>query len=390
MRVSARAPAFALAIATSLGLVLSAPFVGQIRSEIRRAFPGEYLAILAGAAALGLLLALVAAAWRIRDRRLARYGAITLGILIAAGYSLATASESAERNAVERFHFLQYGLITLLFYRAWRPLEDGGILLLPVLAGLTVSAAEEWLQWFIPNRVGEINDVLLNLVAIACGLLFSLGVDPPIRLDLALSSRSRRQVAGVGIATLLALALFFHVVHLGYALTDAEVGAFTSRYSHETLAALQKERTARWAVEPPPTQVVRLSREDQYLSEGMEHVRERNELWTAGDIRGAWLENRILEKYYAPVLQTPTHEGAGHRWPDAQRADAQVRASAEPNSGGFVSAAYPYRVYAWSKLAFWLAVAGLAAAIWWVGIAGSARREIYSRGRTVESRDTLR
>ncbi len=135
-----------------------------------------------------------------------------------------------------------------------------------MLAGLIVSAAEEWLQWFIPNRVGEINDVLLNLVAILCGLLFSLGIDPPQRLTLSTLPDTRRRLARLSIAALGALAVFFHVVHLGYVVTDPEIGTFTTRYSPQRLAFLQDERAARWATTPPPTTLVRLSREDQYLT----------------------------------------------------------------------------------------------------------------------------
>lgn len=354
---------FTLAIVTAVALVLSAPFVGQLRGAVRTAFPGHYLLIVAGAAALGLAAALASAAWRIRDRRAARYGIIGLALVIAVSYSVATASEFPERNAVERFHFLQYGLITFLFYRAWRPLEDGGVLILPVLAGVIVSAAEEWLQWFIPNRVGEIDDVLLNLVAIVCGLFFSLGIDPPHRLTRSLMPDTRRRLAGLAIAALGALAVFFHVVHLGHAVTDPEIGTFTTRYSLEQLTTLQDDRRARWATTPPPTVLVRLSREDQYLTEGMEHVRERNELWAAGDIDGAWVENRILEKYYAPVLHTPSHEGAGHLWPDGQRADAQTRAATEEPRLAFVSAAYPYEIYTWPWVTFWIGVLLVAALV---------------------------
>ncbi|MEX2662233.1 MAG: VanZ family protein [Vicinamibacterales bacterium] len=350
---------FLLPTAVAAALVLSAPFVGQIRSAVRREFPGQYLLILAGAAAIGLAVALAAAVWRISDRKAQRYGAIALAILIAATYSLAMATEFPERNAVERFHFLQYGLITFLFYRAWRPLGDVSILVLPVLAGLIVGSVEEWFQWFIPNRVGEMNDVFLNLVAIVTGLLFSLGVDPPPRLA-ALAPGSRRRIVRLAIAALLTFAAFFHVVHLGSNVTDDEIGTFTSRFNAERLLALQAGRAATWASAPPPTTLVRLSREDQYLSEGLEHVQARNELWTAGDVRGAWFENRILEKYYAPVLDTPTHAGPGHRWDAVQRLDAEQRAG---GPGGFVSEAYPYRLYAWPPLVFWTGVLLLIAAI---------------------------
>ena len=386
-RVLATGP-FVLAIAAAAALVLAAPFVGQIRSAVRVAFPGQYLFILTGVAALGLLAALASAVYRIRDRRLVRFGLIAIAIFVAVAYSLWNTTPSAERNAVERFHFLQYGLIAFLFYRAWRPLQDAGVIVLPVLAGLIVSAAEEWLQWFIPNRVGEINDVLLNLVAIVCGLIFSLGIEPPKELRLAVSADTRRRIARLAIAAVGAVAIFLHIVHLGHVVKDGEIGEFTTRFSPERLAALQKERAARWAVAPPPRTLVRLSREDQYLTEGMEHVRERNELWEDGNIRGAWLENRILEKYYAPVLRTPTHEGAGHAWPDAQRADAEARAATADRTG-FSSSAYPYRILPWSKPLFWTVVALLAGWLAWIGgvVNGGAR---HTAATAVGPRDNLR
>ena len=383
-------PPFIVAIVTAASLVLSAPFVGQIRSALRSAFPGQYLVILAAAATLGLAAALGSAAWCIRDRRAARYGLIGLAIAIAVAYSLWNTSPSAERNAVERFHFLQYGLIAFVFYRAWRPLGDSGVVVLPILAGLIVSAAEEWLQWFIPNRVGEINDLLLNLVAIICGLLFSLGVDPPRHLRLALHRDTKRRVASLGIAALVAVAVFVHIVHIGHVIVDPAIGRFTTRFSAERLEALQAERAARWAAAPPSRTVVRLSREDQYLTEGMEHVRERNDRWAAGDIRAAWFENGILERYYAPVLDTPTHEGSGHAWPEAQRADAAARAGAAATAADFVSAAYPYRIVPWSKPLFWAVISVVAGLIARFGglIRPAATR--HRRPDAIEPRDTLR
>jgi hypothetical protein len=277
------------------------------------------------------------------------------------GYSAYRAGPFPEANAVERFHFLQYGLITFLFYRVWRPLGDGGTILLPVLAGLIVGTVEEWFQWFIPVRVGELNDIFLNLVAIGTGLLFSSAVDPLERMPRGLNPGSRQRVARLAAVTLAVLALFIHVVHLGSWINDPEAGTFASRYTRDQLLAQQEERAVRWAATPPPTHIVRLSREDQYLTEGIQHVRERNEQWMKGNIAAAWLENRILEKYFAPVLTTATHEGPPHAWPAEQRSDAQGRA-ASVVSNDYVSDAYPLRIYSWPKTVFlpmMLAVCGL-------------------------------
>jgi VanZ family protein len=354
MRERLRPGAFALATGVSVLLVLSAPFVGQLRSEIRRAFPGQYVNVVGGLIAVGLLAAFAAAFLKIRDHRRQRYGAIAMALLVAVAYSAYRAGPNPESNAVERFHFLQYGLITFLFYRAWRPLGDLSIFLLPVFAGLIVGTVEEWFQWFIPNRVGEMADIALNLVAIASGLLFSVGVEPPSGWR-GLPPASRARVGRLASLSLLVFAMFFHVVHLGHVVEDA-AGSFTSRFSRERLLELQSARAERWRSSPPPTTLVRLSREDQYLTEGIQHVRERNRLWGEGDVAGAWRENQILETFYEPVLDTPTHEGReGHRWPPGQRADAESRAS-PVSAGGYVSQAYPSRIYTWSPAAFWTVV----------------------------------
>jgi VanZ family protein len=362
-RRSAQPGRLLLAIPVAAGLILSAPFVGQVRGYIRQAFPGHFVLVVGGLIAAGLLAAIAAAVVRIRDHPGLRYGAIVAAILIAAVYATFRAGENPESNVVELFHFLQYGLVTFLFYRAWRGQSDLSILILPVLAGLIVGTLEEWLQWFIPNRVGEMNDVLLNLVAIGCGLLFSMALDPPDRRPAALGASSRRWVGSIACVALLVFAAFFHVVHLGYVVHDEEAGEFMSRYSRYALSDLQRRKSSEWQTNPPPVRLVRLSREDQYLTEGIQHVRWRNRLWASGDVRAAWLENRILERYFAPVLDTPTHEGAGHRWPAEQRADAAARSGGATNVAPYISAAYPYRLYAWPRSGFWLAVAIVTAAI---------------------------
>jgi hypothetical protein len=359
--VRLRAAPFLLAVLVAVAVVLSAPFMGQLRAWLRATFPGNFVLIVGAIGATILLAALVSAARRIRERRAQRYGAIVAALGIATVYSAWNAGTNPESNAVERFHFLEYGLISFLFYRAWRPLGDVSIVLLPTLAGLIVGTAEEWLQWFIPNRVGEINDIFLNLVAIFCGLMFSLAVLPPERFSWSLRASAPR-VARLAAVTVLAVAVFVHVLHFGYTIADDEAGTFMSRYTGAELAAIQAEKAAEWRTNPPPLVLQRLSREDQYLSEGLAHVRLRNMAWAAGDYAAAWCENRILEKHFVPVLDTPTYAGpSGHRWPVEQRADAEARMK----SGGPVTytSPYPYRILTWNRTRFWSAVVAAIAAL---------------------------
>jgi hypothetical protein len=114
------------------------------------------------------------------------------------------------------------------------------------------------------------------------------------------------------------------------------------------------------------------------MTEGVTHVQERNEQLTANDLAAAWKENRILEKYYAPVLDTPSYVSrTGHRWSPEQRAGVPSRVSG--TDAGYVSAANPYPIYAWSRAWFWVMSIGLAVAFWFVCVrldrgAGGSRK----------------
>jgi VanZ like protein len=358
-----RAARFILAIIVSTALVLSAPFIGFVRSWLRATFPGQFVRIIGAVIAVLGAGAIVAAILRIRQHRLPRYGALICALGFAVWFSVLEATGNPDVDVVQRFHFVEYGVITFLFYRAWRRLGDPAILVMPVLAGLLVGTADEWLQWFIPNRVGEIADILLNGIAIGCGLLFSLGADPPDNFQWTFRSESIMRVGRLAATTVVALALFVHIVHLGYDIHDQQVGIFKSRYAMSALPALAEAKRADWQIHPPPLVLQRVSREDQYMTEGVTHVQRRNELLAANDVKGAWMENLMLEKYYAPVLDTPSYiSRTGHRWSAEQRASISSRAAGTDPS--YVSTANPYAIVAWSRGLFWFASIATAAAVW--------------------------
>ena len=371
---------FLLAAVVSAAVILSSPFIRDIRDWIRATFPGQYARVVATAVAVAIGLALVVAVLRIRDRRALRYGAIVAALALGVAYATWNAQGIPEVDAVERVHFVEYGLITLLFYRAWRPRGDASMFVLPILAGVAVGTLEEWLQWLIPGRVGDMRDVFLNGVAILCGLLFSVGVDPPPAGALELRPGSLRRIGIVAAVVSVLFAAFVYSVHLGVETSDPEAGRFRSRYDAATLVSLDETRRALWKEHPPIERPRSRSREDQYMSEGLLHAQERNRRWEVGDIRAAWSENRILEKYYASVLDTPSYiSPTGLRWPPAQRADAQQRLAALPGVAG------PYESQAdaaegrhfirtWSPVAFWIVVAILVCGILSVCLGLDARR----------------
>jgi VanZ family protein len=349
------------AIVVSTVLVLGAPFIGQVRTVLRTAVGAGFATAMSVVVAGAVLAALAFAVARIKDRRLPRFLALGGALALGVGYALAGSTGNPEVDAVERFHFVEYGLVTALFYRAWRRAPDAGVWLVPMLLALLVGTFEEWLQWFVPARVGELRDVLLNLFAIVCGLIFSMALDPPADPMRRPSASSRRSIAIAAALVLAATAGFIHAVHLGHEIEDGEVGVFRSRYSRDELAAVGAARSERWRTTPPLTWA-RLSQEDQYFSEAVSHVQRRNEAWSEGNVLAARHENLILERYYAPVLDTPSYLSAqGLRWPDSQRADAEARKG--PGFMIYISDALPSPIWLWPKWLLWLVTGALAAVV---------------------------
>ena len=340
----------AIAVLVSAAVVLSAPFLGQFRAYLRSAFPGHFVTIVGACVALAMAAAFALALARIRHARAMRYGVIAGAVVAAVAYIAFTRTGVPEVDVVERVHFIEYGAIAFLFYMAFRPLGDSAMFVVPVMAALIVGTLDEWLQWFIPNRVGEARDVLLNLVAIACGLAFGAALEPPTAFRFRLDAPSRRLSAGVAMLLLIVFGWFFRTVHAGHFVVVADLAVFKSHYTGRELEAASRERVEQWRRDPPLV-LKRLSREDQYLDEGLWHVRERNELWDAGNIDAAWRENEILERYFAPVLDTKTYAAPSlHRWPPEQKRDAEQRAARRPVL--FISTAEPYPIVTWSKHLF--------------------------------------
>ena len=171
--------------------------MGEARHWLRETFPAHFVAIVGAAVGLAALIAIAIALSRIRDRRIARYGLVVAAIVLAVTYSARSSIGNAESDVVEHVHFIEYGVVTWLFYRAWLPLGDGGVILLPLVAGLAVGTCEEWYQWFLPARVGELRDIFLNGAAIVSGLLLSVAMAPPPRFALRISRRSLSHVFAV-------------------------------------------------------------------------------------------------------------------------------------------------------------------------------------------------
>lgn len=341
--------------------VLMAPFVAELQDALKESFGRRYLGWLALALALAGLTAFGAAVVRIREHRALRYTLLAVAAGMIAWQVATWGIGQAEVDVVERVHLVQFGLLGALFERAFRARHRDA--LLPVLTLLAVGLAglaDEWVQWLTPVRVGDGRDVLLNLWAGGVGYLVGVALSAERGRLARPSPESRRLALGLGSVLVLAGAAFFDSAHLGHEVRDPRAGTFRSWHSPEELARAAEERDRRWASEGVP--VARpLAIEDPYWTEAGFHVGERDRAVERGALVLAWRENRILERWYAPLLD----HRPGTRWPEAQRANTEAvvaerfrrRPEGVLSAPGYESPALADRIaVAPPRALFWLAV----------------------------------
>jgi hypothetical protein len=284
------------------------------------------------------------------------------GMFLAGLYSLREAPEEA-------VHYLEYGLLSVLAYRALvHRFGDSSVYLLSVLVAGCVGIADEWLQWVTPDRYWGFRDIRINLEAASLAQLgIALGLRPGI-VSLGVSAfgiRWTAQLTGI-LLSMLALSclntpsrvewyatripfLSFLLasddvmIEYGYEYRHPEIGVFRSRLSPEELQETDASRGALVA------QIINRydSRESfeefrrtytastaPYVHEVGIHLFRRDRLLERAELRApsiwsqshdynvALRENRILELYFPQALRY-----SKHRWSDEKLAEVETGAA---------------------------------------------------------------
>ncbi len=356
-----------LPVAVSLLFIATSPYMGLIRDGLKAAL-GDAFTPVVGAVVIGAALGVLG--WgirRVRRRGRQGVGLMALAVALAAAYAIVMRTGVPDVDAVERIHFLQYGLVALLFYRATMPAPLTAVVPLTLLAGTLVGIGEEWLQWLVPTRVGDVRDVLLNFWALGCGLLFAIGLEPPAVTGP--QAAPWRRLSELGSVVLLAFAIFLDSAHLGELNEAPGIGQFRSFFTLEQLEAVSSDRAIRWAADPPTDLGGPFSLQDHFLVEAGARVQRRNEAYAAGAFEDAWRENLLLESHYAPMLDLRSFgSGDPHRWPAAQRDEVEAKgAGAVP--GVWASPVYGDRVHVVpTRGQLWLGTAAAVAALMALGL----------------------
>jgi VanZ family protein len=371
---------FWLPLLVATAIIATAPFMGLLRDAIFTAFPRKALGGVAVAlgAVLGVLM--LAAIWRIRQQRVWRYAGLLLvgGLLYVQVFGMSRGV--AEVDVVERIHIVEYGTLAWLIERGLRRREGidrRQLIALPLLWTALAGTLDESAQLFFLLRIGDIRDVGLNTFAGVCGLLFAWVFQPPAGIPWRVPGGTARILRATAISLFVA-GLFFYHGHLGYLIADPEVGTFRSYWSAADLPAAGEKRRLRWRHAPPSNEPWR--RKDLFVDEAARQTTYRNERNQAGDLRAAWLANRILEKYYAPFLELDTFRSFGsNRWLPEHRVELERRFATLPpiDPARYRSPVLAGHLVAWPKgafLAVWLSLVALAAFFGWSRSGLNSRR----------------
>ena len=272
------------------------------------------------------------------------------------------------REPAEAFHFVQYGVLGALLFRAWHPVRpDLSAHLAAAAAGLLLGTVDEVLQWLTPARFWDVRDILINGSAAALVQPALWRLAPPrqplrrARLSLPLtlaaielalfavcfSATPERLVRIAERAPSLAFLTRTTntMAEYGHVHTVPGVGTFKSRLTVEDLSREDRTRAATAASvldRYPSDRYAAFLRDvnpgvDAFVYEARVHIFSRNANWLqaralpAGSAERrdrmtvAYREQQILERYFGHTLAASTYA------PPPELV-AQARAEMEPNA----------------------------------------------------------
>jgi len=164
-----------VAIYSTLGL--AGTFARYLSEHERGGLGVVFLSLLVGALAGGV--------WVSRSP-----GRREVGVAIGVASTYLAALLRMGGPAAERTHLFEYGVVALLIHQALSERARQGRsvpapALLAVLAGALLGWLDEGIQWLLPNRVYELQDVAFNALAALLAVASSLALGRARRRDQA-------------------------------------------------------------------------------------------------------------------------------------------------------------------------------------------------------------
>lgn len=377
----------------SLAVLATIPLGRRLQAWVSDAVGrSAFLYVVLAAVALGLVWAFVAL-WSAR-RSLRRHHAMAC---VAVGGCFVYAAWARRQAPEEALHFVQYGVLGLLAFRALtHSMKDSMIYPSSVVVCASVGLLDETVQWLTPGRFFAFSDVWMNAKAAVlsqAGIAF--GLSPAyIRWRPAASSAATASSLAMGLLVAIGLcssntpafvqwyasklpALEFLtriesvMSEFGYRYEDPRIGVF---YSRLTLAELEEQdRTRAGRIGPildayrePERYLDFLARytagRDPFAHETRVHLFSRDwHIYAAeegigdGTVQEHWTiayrENQILEAYFSETLQS-----SQYRWTAEQVRELEAKTLPEFPFTSLTGADMVTRYRLWE---LWLLLGGL-------------------------------
>lgn len=334
-----------------------------------------------------------------------------LWLLVIAGIYGAWTLHLGQGAPEEAVHFLEYGGLSLLAFRALSHRHrDQGIYIAATLLCAIAGTFDEILQWLIPGRYWDFGDVALNVSSGSLMQAALWGGMPPAWLERGVGAASMRLIRRLGTALLLLLGLCASntpprtawlsslapplrylatmddmMMEYGYEYRGQETGVFFSRFTKDDLLATDARRAEEAArildefkgEERYPDFLARYTpATDPFLHEARVHLFRRdrflhNALQPKGDekyVRDhctvAYHENQILEGYFPRTLHASSYV-----LPSDQAAFVFEHADRETRYASRVSDTLVCRIKEWQ---IWLLILLLLAALQATALLGAA------------------
>ncbi|MEI4233558.1 VanZ family protein [Roseovarius sp. D22-M7] len=334
----------------------------------------------------------------------------------------------ADGSAEEAIHYVQYGTLSVLLFRAFsHRIRDYSIYVAATLAGTFVGMVDESVQWLTPKRYFDLRDIWLNFTAVA---LLQIGIAAGIRPRMIAGSpgwESLRRLCFLGALTIGYLGLCHlntpervawyasNVPGLGFIDPDRSImveyghlhGDDTTGYFRSRLTAEELRRSARDRAEDGARILDRYrDREDYwtfltryspladpFLHEARVHLFRRDfHLARAmesedADAQGthfatAYWENRILQDYFGELL-----DASSYRWSEELEADVREKADRAQAYDSWVS---QHLIVAFTPRQLAFAFSGTVAALVLMGAYAGRRASRRKSARNPPNGDTWR
>jgi len=334
-------------VAGVLVIFFTIPFARAFRKIISENIGSDFFLYIT--ATIALVVGILALR-NLKSRKLPLNARLSLFAIIAAFLAYIYSLRDMPEEAI---HIAEYGMVSVLIYRALvHRIHDFSIYLLATLAVGVIGVFDEYLQWITPSRVFDLRDMRTNIISGGLAQLFiAAGLRPRI-ISAMPQAKSWSRLSYFLATGIFILALGFintpqriawyagkipalqflmdndsMMVEYGYRYDDPEIGIFRSRFSPQQLKEIDPQRGTEVAsaldqfirgegygpfleIYSVPRDAytheagVHLFRREYYIDRARESDKKRGENYAI-----SFRENRILEKYFSSALQH-----SQHRW----------------------------------------------------------------------------